>query len=391
MVNEYFQYIDYGETFFYYLFELANFSFLGFLALYLYKIQLININSLIAWLLIFFSPLVLNYFLISPYLFGDQFLYSGETFLLKLNGESYFQQPHVDFTGKILGLAPLPNFMTVTSLAFSNKLFLFLSFLWFKRYFNNENHVLLFFLIPSIVLYSSLALRDSLIIIFSILFLISLLKNRYLLSIIFLYPIFILKIQMFIFLSLYFIGRTIFRAHQSFAFIALFGLFILIIGFVFEDQVLTLINIYRWGFAAENFSVGNGYSSYAAWSLYGQEAKASLEIFSIEEAILKSFINLPIFLLLPLPWNWSNPFQVIQTIESIFLICVFAYITFKDQAYRNNELILLLFILLLSSMLYSLIMANEGTFVRYRFTLFYPFLLAAFFITKNKNEYFKKN
>ena len=66
-----------------------------------------------------------------------------------------------------------------------------------------------------------------------------------------------------------------------------------------------------------------------------------------------------------------------------------SYITFKNQAYKNNELILILFILLLSSMLYSLIMANEGTFVRYRFTLFYPFLLAAFFITKNKNEYFK--
>ena len=196
---------------------------------------------------------------------------------------------------------------------------------------------------------------------------------------------------MFVFLSLYFIGRTIFRAHQSFALMALFGLFILIIGFVFEDQVLTLINTYRWGFAAENFSVGNGYSSYAAWNLYGQEVKASLEIFSIEEAILKAFIKLPIFLFIPMPWNWSNPFQVIQTIESIFLICLFAYLIFKDQAYKNNELKLLLFILLLSSLLYSLIMENEGTFVRYRFTLFYPFLLAIFFITKKKNEHFKKN
>jgi hypothetical protein len=92
-----------------------------------------------------------------------------------------------------------------------------------------------------------------------------------------------------------------------------------------------------------------------------------------------------------MPWNWSNPFRVMQTIESIFLICVFAYLIFKDQAYKNNELKLLLFILLLSSLLYSVIMANEGTFVRYRFTLFYPFLLAAFFITKNKKEHFKKN
>ena len=391
MVNEYFQLIDYGGTLFYYLFELANFSFLGFLTLYFYKIQLINTNSLIAWLLIFLSPLFFNYFLISPYLFGDQFQYSGEAFLLKLNGESYFQQPHVDFTGKILGLAPLPNFMTVTSLAFSNKLFLFLFFLWFKRFFNNENQVLLLFLVPSIILYSSLALRDSLIMIFSILFLISLLKNRYLLSIILLYPIFILKIQMFLFLSLYFIGRTLFRAHQSLALMALFGIFILILSFAFEDLILAIVNTYRWGFAAEDFSVGNGYSSYAAWNLYGQEVKASLEIFSIEEAILKAFIKLPIFLSLPMPWNWSNPFHVIQTTESIFLICLFAYMTIKDQAYRNKELILLLFILLLSSMLYSLIMANEGTFVRYRFTLFYPFLLDIFFITKKKNEHFKKN
>lgn len=196
---------------------------------------------------------------------------------------------------------------------------------------------------------------------------------------------------MFLFLSLYFIGRTLFRAHQSLALMALFGIFILILSFAFEDLILAIVNTYRWGFAAEDFSVGNGYSSYAAWNLYGQEVKASLEIFSIEEAILKAFIKLPIFLSLPMPWNWSNPFHVIQTTESIFLICLFAYMTIKDQAYRNKELILLLFILLLSSMLYSLIMANEGTFVRYRFTLFYPFLLAAFFITKNKNEHFKKN
>ena len=129
MVNEYFQIIDYGGTFYYYLFEFANFSFLGLFALYIYKIQLININSFMGWLVIFFSPLLFNYFLISPYSFGDQFLYSGETFLLKANGESFFQTDHVDFAGKILGAVPLPNFMTVTSVAFSNKLLLFLTFL----------------------------------------------------------------------------------------------------------------------------------------------------------------------------------------------------------------------------------------------------------------------
>ncbi|MDC0942059.1 hypothetical protein OAS63_02300 [Gammaproteobacteria bacterium] len=389
MVNEYFQIIDYGGTFYYYLFEFANFSFLGLFALYIYKIQLININSFMGWLVIFFSPLLFNYFLISPYSFGDQFLYSGETFLLKANGESFFQTDHVDFAGKILGAVPLPNFMTVTSVAFSNKLLLFLTFLWFKRYFVNENQVFLFFLIPSLVLYSSLALRDTMIIIFSILFLISLLKDKYLFAIILLYPIFILKIQMFLFLSLYFIGRIIFRAHKSYVLAGFFISFLLLGSLILEDQVLLLINTYRWGFAAENFSLDNGYSSYVAWNLYGDDIAASLEIFSIPEAVLKSIINLPKFLLLPMPWNWSNPFHIVQTFESIFLVYLFGYLAIREKAYENNEFILLLIILLFGLMLYSLIMANEGTFVRYRFTLFYPFLLALFYIIQNKESFSK--
>jgi hypothetical protein len=383
MVNEYFEAINYGGTLYYYLFEFANFSFLGLIAIYAYRINLINQNSLLGWLTIFFSPLVFNYFLISPYTFGDQFIYSGETFLIKVYGESYYQQSAIDFTGKILGSIPLPNFMTVTSLAFSNKLLLFLTFLWFKRYFSNENQVLLFFFIPSLVLYSSLALRDTLIIIFSLLFLIALLKNKYLLAVILLYPIFILKIQMFLFLSLYFIGRFIFRAHKSYVLASFFVISLLAGSFILENDVLLLINKYRAGFAAENFSLGDGYSSYAAWNIYGADLKAALEIFSMQEAIFIGIINLPKLLLLPMPWNWSSPFHVLQTFESIFLTYLFVYLTFKEKIYKKSEFILLAIILLFGLMLYSVIMSNEGTFVRYRFSLFYPFLLATFFIAKN--------
>ena len=59
MVNEYFTLHSYGGTLEYYLFELANFSALAFFAVFLYKLNYINSNSLLAWLAIFFAPLLL--------------------------------------------------------------------------------------------------------------------------------------------------------------------------------------------------------------------------------------------------------------------------------------------------------------------------------------------
>ena len=88
MVNEYFRYIDYGGSLEYYIFELANFSFLVLLLCLCYKLRFININSLIVWSGIFFLPLVLNYFIFSPSLFPDQFQYASEAMSLKSKGIS---------------------------------------------------------------------------------------------------------------------------------------------------------------------------------------------------------------------------------------------------------------------------------------------------------------
>ena len=219
MVNEYFALHTYGGTLEYYLFELANFSALAFFAVFLYKLNYINSNSLLAWLAIFFAPLVANYFLFSPWVFGDQFQYAGEVMSQKtssssldnLNSSRFSNISTVSLTAKMLGVIPLPNYMTVTSLAFANMFFVFVTFLWFKRFFSNENEVLLYFLIPSLILYSSMSLRDSLITVLSIMSIINLIRDRYVFAAVFLSPLFVLKIQMFAFLSLYLIARLFFR------------------------------------------------------------------------------------------------------------------------------------------------------------------------------------
>ena len=399
MVNEYFEHIDYGGSLEYYIFELANYSFLVFILCVCYYLRFININSLIVWTGIFFVPLVLNYFIFSPYLFPDQFQYASEIMSLKSKGVSIpniaaqnsefsinngaisIPTNPVSLTVSFLGFAPIPNYMTVTSLAFANKFFLFLSFLGLKKFFfKDENILLLFFLIPSLLLYTSISLRETVIIIFSVFFLLNMLKNNYLISFLFLLPLLSIKIQMFAFLGTYFIGRLIFRANKSFSLLIIFSTSILLTSIVFEDLVLQVINYYRIGFAAENMDLGDGVYGYYAFSLYGDELAMSLKLTSISEVIWLAIIGLPKLLLMPLPNSWSNIFYPIQFFESIFLISLYIFIAVKKNLLQNKEFIFLSVILLFSLMLYSLLVFNIGTFVRYRFSLFFPFLIASYYI-----------
>ena len=138
----------------FYIFELANFSVLAFFVLIAYRMKLLSPISMWVWLALSFAPLLFNYFLISPWIFGDQFAYFHEITSLKTTGESvdYVERTKflsennisgVTFGAQILGLAPIPNFMTVTSAAFANKFFSLITFIWLSKYI--DQHKLLFF------------------------------------------------------------------------------------------------------------------------------------------------------------------------------------------------------------------------------------------------------
>ena len=158
-----------------------------------------------------------------------------------------------------------------------------------------------------------------------------------------------------------------------------------------EDYILSTINLYRIAFIAEDFVAFDGSISYDAWNLYGAENIDSLELNSMFHAIYEALIKLPVLLLIPLPWNWSNIFYPIQALESFMLIYLYTRSSIQNNLYKNNEFILLTFVLIVGLSIYALIMSNEGTFVRYRFTLFYPFLLALFYISRQNDREHKIN
>jgi hypothetical protein len=397
MVNSYFKLHDYGGSLEYYIFELANYSCLVLLISIFYKLKYISTNSFIVWSGIFFLPFVFNYFLFSPSLFPDQFQYAAELMSLKANGVSvwniaaqypdieqgviseFLYQSPITFTVSLMGLAPIPNYMTVTSLAFANKFFLFFSFLALKNFFKNENILLLLFLIPSFLLYTSISLRETLIILLGIFFLLNMLRNNYFIALLIMIPLLIVKIQLFAFFTLYFIGRLIFRAHKSLTAIIIYSGAILLITFIFEESILQIVNFYRIAFAAEDMDIGGGASGYNAWSIYGDAEALTIE--SIFELIFLAILGLPKLILMPLPNSWSNIFYPIQFLESIALVAIYSFIAIKNHLLRNQEFIFLTFVLVLSLMLYSLIAFNEGTFVRYRFSLFLPFVFAIYYLS----------
>ena len=161
-----------------------------------------------------------------------------------------------------------------------------------------------------------------------------------------------------------------------------------------EEQILAVLNLYRLAFAAENFVAFDGSISYMAYNVYGGGLAAALKLSSLGDAVFNAILKLPIFFIMPLPWNWSNIFFPLQSLESWLLIYLYVRLAMKQNIYKNPEFILLTFILLIGSSIYALLMENEGTFVRYRFTLFYPFLLAAFYLSTASptasNKFLKK-
>jgi len=102
------------------------------------------------------------------------------------------------------------------------------------------------------------------------------------------------------------------------------------------------------------------------------------------ELIFLAIIGLPNLLLMPLPGSWENIFYPMQFLESILLIYLYVWIAVKYKLYKNYEFIFLTFSLIISLLVYSLLAFNEGTFVRYRFTLFFPYVIASFYIAINK-------
>jgi hypothetical protein len=374
MVNEFFANENYGGSLLYYLFEFSNYVFVFIISLVCLKFKKINQIEFYFFQAIFLSTFIFNYFLFSPRLFPDQFTYTysfiydvgdydvGKLFI----GDSWF--PNTKWvSSQFFNLIPIPFVMTVSSLVWVSKAYLFLTFVWLKKYISDDR-LILFFLLPSIILYSSITLREIFIIVTSIIALINIIHNRYILGLIFTILVATLKIQNGLFILTFWLLSIIYRISSN----NIFLLFIFILGstiaiFV-QDIFLQVVSTYRTAFLGEDL-LGWDYN------LHISEYEL-LQLTSYFDFLIIAAQKLPEFILLPLPWQWEGLFFIIQFLEAIFIVYLFGIIFFQHNLYKNKQFYTLFLAFLFGLLVYAVITANIGTAIRYRFAFYFPFLLA---------------
>lgn len=367
-------------SFNYILFELVNYFFcIGIIAVF-YKLKLIKFSHFLAWSVLFLSPFIFNYFLFDPMLFNDQFRYSAQVGIfrekgfdsldLEFNSLNDLRSYGLDISSFIFSFSPVPFHLTVTSLAFTNRLLIFLIFVWLYKVSGKENSIFMF-LIPSIVLYSSLSLRDPMIISLSVFFLYFVIKNKFISSFLILILISLLKFQNAILLFMIYAGKFIFFAHKSYLNLAFFIVAVFAIGIVFQEQIVSGLNFFRFAFYLED--IGQSSVSSSQESLIKSNE-------SFLAVLATSLMLLPNFILMPFPLNASGMLQLMQSLENIFLLILTTYLFIKAYKVEKGLSLFLLLGLLIGLGVYSYVIFNIGTGVRYKFVYLYPYLLIFYFI-----------
>ena len=327
----------------YLLSEVCNYLFcLIVLSLFTY-FKYVEKEYFLFWSLFFLTPFLFNFILFDPLYMPDQFTYMKEMNHMKA-GTSHFKiteifsqtqsglkSSRIGASAYFLSFIPMFSLLTISSLAFLNKMLTFFLFIFLNKRIPTKNLVL-FFIIPSFILYSSVSLRETLVITLSCLSLVYLIERKILLSLLAICVLGLVKLQNAPGFMIAWVLIFIFSAQKSY--LRLWGLTIIGVTLmvIFFDLYAPIINLYRMAWAVED-----GYSL---------QLVDQLEILGGFELIWTVIVETPKFLLKPFIWQVTNPLQIFVTIESLVLLYFLFKFIKKDKFYLNVECQLLLICLL---------------------------------------------
>jgi hypothetical protein len=347
------------------------FDLLTFLIGFILLIYILNANKVTGWLYYtfiasFFSPFFFNNFLFHWTYFLDQSKYlfiaqSIRNFQFDLIKDIHISQL---VSGIIYSLFPTPLIYSFTTISIISR-FIFLIALIFvhKKYLKDK--VVLFFLLfcPSIILYTSVGLREVFLFTFLILFFFFLEKYKIYYVIIFVSLLTLIKPEVGLVLILSIVSYYLLFSNINNNFKGVLLTLGLAIFIVFSDNFLEYINRRYTGFYYEEF-----YFFPKIYENFGDM------IIRLPNAFLQFMVS-PLFQI-------TNIFRFFQTIENLF-IYIYLFFYFK-LCYNLNKLKTLYWfiILFLNLLIYSLVVVNPGSIVRYKITLFLFIILSLKHFTK---------
>ena len=362
---------------FYYLSEIANYLFCLVIVCFFIHFRYVKKEHFIFWAIYFLTPFLVNFVLFDPSYMGDQFLYASQIINIKYGLSSsdsitasfgsfeYFRQARVLVSSYVLSYIPIFSLSSITSLAFINKLLIFLMFLFLQRRIPVK-HALYLILIPSLLLYSSVSLRDTLVLVAGVFSVFYLIERNLWGSLFFIVLVGLTKLQNFPPLMVLWLFTFIYQASKSYLRLGLIASFLVFCLVVFFDTFSGIINLYRVAWAMED-----------GMSL---DEATGLEFTSGIDLIYLGFIEIPAFLLKPLPWQISNPLQLFVFLENIFLLYLIYVFAIKDGFFKNKENIVLIAGFIMCMGLHAITVYNYGTLARYRFIGLFPYLIAFYYL-----------
>ncbi|MDB9908793.1 hypothetical protein OAD45_00125 [Gammaproteobacteria bacterium] len=279
----------------------------------------------------------------------------------------------------LFNFIPLISYYGVHALAFANKL---LAILLFVFLFNRvkTHHLIWVFLLPSFILYTSVSLRDFLIVFISTLSLVWMIEQKLIKSLIMILLILPLKLQNFPGLLFVWLAIFIIRADRSISLFCLLLSLSAILFFYFYESIIDQLFFYKIAFILEN---GVQLSDLDLESNILESSPGILEFLTqLPSNFFGSFLR-------PFPTEVSNPLILVIFLENIFIVGLF-FVILSQLWYQKPSKRLMLIILFIglsiSLFVHAYTVFNLGSFARYKFGAFLPFLIVLMLLYQKNSK-----
>ncbi len=330
-----------------------------------YRLKIIPLWIALYFAILSTSPFWFNDFLFQSSYMPDQFRYLSSISSFREFEIVQEESATVNIAGFFLSFIPIPFVINLIGVAFINKMLFLILFLWLYNKKLLHGFLLYFVLLyPDSILYSSLALRDILILTFMIVGSIFLVNKKFMSSFIIFVPLLFIKFQNFVLMMiLFFLYITFLRKeltrHQLIIRFSIFIIFISIVIYFLSPYILETLDFYRRTMFIED----------------GGDIDLYVPLQTLSDLLFFGTIGSIYFLLKPLLFEVHNSFQLIQSLVNIVVFGFIIWITSKAYKKDSTKTFFYLLFFLLSMRIYSIVVANFGTAVRYKFTFIVLYII----------------
>jgi len=270
-------------------------------------------------------------------------------------------------------IIPIPSIASIISLGFINKIYLLGLFIFIRSKLSDDKsrfYLLILFFLPTLLLYSATGLREIIILTIQSVLFFTIIERKLIISTIFFLLLASIKVQNAAVMLVLYAGIFLFRSHKSYFHLIIFLISFLITTLVFQEQILYVINYFRLGFLNEMKLVPPG------------------GIMTKFESIPSMILNSPLVFLKGIlsPGLGLSALNIVFFPETILLIIWFVWGAWYTKYFSDSLNCLVFIVFYIGIVLNFIVVENDATFLRYRFTFVYLLMFHLLLMVDKKRK-----